>query len=51
MTMNYELTFLFDCVVDSVPMKAYEIMIIRKLDDEVISLINDNWAVITKVIK
>lgn len=49
--MNYELTFLFDCVFDDQPHKPFDVMITRELSDEVIELINDRYAVITKIIK
>lgn len=49
---NYELTFLFECVFDNVPMKPFEKMIVREvaMKDDVIELINSNAAVITKII-
>lgn len=48
---NYELTFLTDWVYGSVPMKAFEVMIVRELHVDVVELINNNIAVITKVIR
>ena len=48
--MNYELTFLFDCVFDDQPQRPFDIMITRELSEEVIELINNHNAVITKII-
>lgn len=50
---NYEITFLYDCIVDCVPMYKDEKLIVRKvsMDSKIIELINNGYAVITKIIE
>jgi len=50
---NYELTFLHDCIIDCVPVYEFETMIVREvgMDSNMVSLINNGYAVITKIIE
>lgn len=50
---SYELTFLFGCVVDSVPMYPFDTLIVREtsFDESIVKLINEHFAVITGIIE
>ena len=49
---NYELTFIHDWIHGGVPLRKGDKMIVREVSmrGDVINLINDNIAVITKII-